>query len=56
MDSLYELLSTSPVVLLFAVVGLGYFLGNVRIGGFRLGIAAVLFVGLVFGRSIRSTS
>ncbi|MBZ5637732.1 MAG: transporter [Acidobacteriia bacterium] len=45
----YDLLATQPVVLLFTVVGLGYFLGNLKIGGFRLGIAAVLFVGLGFG-------
>ena len=48
MSGFYELLATQPVVLLFTVVGLGYFLGNLRIGGFRLGIAAVLFVGLAF--------
>ena len=49
MGGFYELLASQPAVLLFTVVGLGYFLGNFRIGGFRLGIAAVLFVGLAFG-------
>jgi len=49
MHSLYNLLATSAPALLFTVVGLGYFLGNIRIKGFSLGIAAVLFVGLVFG-------
>jgi putative transport protein len=49
MGRFYELLATQPAVLLFTVVGLGYFLGNLRIGGFRLGVAAVLFVGLAFG-------
>jgi putative transport protein len=49
MHSVYELLATSAPALLFTVVGLGYFLGNIRIRGFSLGIAAVLFVGLVFG-------
>jgi putative transport protein len=49
MGGFYELLATQPAVLLFTVVGLGYFLGNLRVGGFRLGIAAVLFVGLAFG-------
>ena len=49
MSGFYELLATQPAVLLFTVIGLGYFLGNLRIGGFTLGIAAVLFVGLVFG-------
>jgi putative transport protein len=45
----HDLLATSAPALLFTVVGLGYFLGNVRIRGFTLGVAAVLFVGLVFG-------
>ena len=49
MRGLYELLSTSTPALLFTVVGLGYFLGAIRVRGFSLGIAAVLFVGLVFG-------
>ncbi len=49
MAGLRELLSTSVPALLFAVIGLGYFLGNLRFRGFTLGIAAVLFVGLVFG-------
>lgn len=49
MHSLYDLLATSAPALLFTVVGLGYFLGNIRVKGFSLGIAAVLFVGLVFG-------
>lgn len=49
MSGFHDLLAGSPVVLLFTVVGLGYFLGNLRIGGFRLGIAGVLFVGLAFG-------
>jgi putative transport protein len=49
MRGFFELLATQPAVLLFTVVGLGYFLGNLRIGGFRLGVAGVLFVGLAFG-------
>lgn len=44
-----QLLRESPTVLLFTVIGLGYFLGNLRFGGFKLGLAAVLFVGLFFG-------
>lgn len=46
---LHDLLASSAPALLFTVVGLGYFLGNIRIRGFTLGVAAVLFVGLVFG-------
>jgi len=49
MRGIHELLATSAPALLFTVVGLGYFLGTIRVRGFSLGIAAVLFVGLVFG-------
>ena len=44
-----ELLTTNPLLLLFAVMAIGYGLGEVRIRGFKLGVAAVLFVGLAFG-------
>lgn len=44
-----DLLAAQPAVLVFTVVGLGYFLGNLKIAGIRLGIAGVLFVGLAFG-------
>ena len=35
-----------PILLLFAVVGIGSLIGRIRIGGFALGPAAVLFTGL----------
>ena len=44
-----DLLTTSPLLLLFAVMALGYGLGEINIRGFKLGVAAVLFVGLGFG-------
>ncbi len=44
-----QLLIDNPLVLLFAVAGLGYLLGRIKIGGGSLGVAAVLFVGLAFG-------
>ncbi len=44
-----DLLAAQPAVLVFTVVGLGYFLGNLKVAGIRLGIAGVLFVGLAFG-------
>jgi len=44
-----DFLVDNPFVLLFLVLGLGYLLGNVRVGGFGLGVSAVLFVGLAFG-------
>ncbi len=39
----------NPVLLLFVVIGIGYGLGSIRIRGSSLGVAAVLFVGLLFG-------
>lgn len=46
-----ESLHHNPVLLLFVILGLGYFIGNIRIAGFSLGpVAGVLFAGLFFGR------
>ncbi len=39
----------NPILLLFVVAALGYWLGNIRFKGGGLGVAAVLFVGLAFG-------
>ncbi len=39
----------NPVLLLFIVVGLGYWIGSIRVRGNALGVAAVLFTGLAFG-------
>jgi len=44
-----QLLLGSPLLLLFIVSAIGYLLGQVSIGGIKLGVAAVLFVGLAFG-------
>ncbi len=44
-----DFLVDNPFVLLFLVLGVGYLLGKVRVGGFGLGVSAVLFVGLAFG-------
>lgn len=44
-----ELLGSNPLLLLFVVAALGYGLGNLKIRNSRLGVAAVLFVGLFFG-------
>jgi putative transport protein len=44
-----NLLIANPLLLLFSVAGLGYFLGSVKVKGFSLGVAAVLFVGLFIG-------
>jgi putative transport protein len=40
---------TSPLLLLFTVVALGYPLGRLKVGGFSVGVAAVLFTGLAAG-------
>ncbi|MFK7971089.1 MAG: aspartate:alanine exchanger family transporter [Bacteroidia bacterium] len=44
-----QLLIDNSILLLFVVASLGYFLGNIRIRGGSLGVAAVLFTGLAFG-------
>jgi putative transport protein len=49
MHSLNNLLAENQLLLLFTVIGLGYLLGSIRILGFSLGVAAVLFVGIAVG-------
>lgn len=49
MSGFINLLAENPLLLLFTVIGLGYLLGNIKVFGFNLGIAAVFFVGLVAG-------
>ena len=44
-----KILSEYPLLLLFTVAAFGYLIGNIKIGGGRLGVAAVLFTGLAFG-------
>ncbi len=44
-----QVLIDNPVLLLFVVAALGYLIGNLKIKGSGLGVAAVLFVGLCFG-------
>src|SRR5512145_3027264 len=44
-----NLLAENPLLLLFTVIGLGYLIGNINIFGFKLGVAAVLFVGIFIG-------
>ncbi|MEM6632643.1 MAG: TrkA C-terminal domain-containing protein [Bacteroidota bacterium] len=43
------ILSENPLLLLFLVAALGYGVGNIPIRGSKLGVAAVLFIGLAFG-------
>jgi putative transport protein len=44
-----EFLASSPLFLLFVVIGVGSLAGSVRVFGFSLGPAAVLFAGILFG-------
>lgn len=44
-----RLLADNPLLLLFLVSAAGFLVGRLRIGGFHLGVAAVLFVGLAAG-------
>jgi len=39
----------NPLVLLFVVAAIGYLAGKVSYKGVSLGVAAILFVGLIFG-------
>lgn len=44
-----NILEANPLLLLFLVAALGYWLGKIRYRGSSLGVAGVLFVGLFFG-------
>ena len=44
-----EILKANPLLLLFLVIAIGYWIGRIRIWGSSVGVAAVLFVGLAFG-------
>lgn len=49
MTVLFDSLAESPLLLLFAIIGIGSLLGSIRIAGFSLGPAGVLFTGIFFG-------
>jgi putative transport protein len=44
-----DILGTQPILAVFLAIGLGYFVGQINLGGFSLGVGAVLFVGLAIG-------
>lgn len=47
---MHDWLLNSPVIRLFVIIALGYLVGEIKFpGGFRLGVAGVLFVGLACG-------
>src|SRR5262245_4640688 len=43
------IIETQPILTAFLAIGLGYLVGQISIGGFSLGVGAVLFVGLALG-------
>ena len=49
-ETLFELLSGNPVLLLFLVLGIGFLIGGIRIGSFKFGsVLGVLLAGLLLG-------
>jgi putative transport protein len=44
-----EVLNTNPLLTIFIVAAIGYVVGKISIKGSSLGVAAVLFIGLIFG-------
>src|SRR6187401_1830274 len=49
LDLAREIIGTQPILTAFLAIGLGYLIGQINIGGFSLGVGAVLFVGLALG-------
>src|SRR3954469_14961621 len=49
LETARNILGTQPILDVFLAIGLGYLVGQIRIGGFSLGVGAVLFVGLAIG-------
>jgi putative transport protein len=49
LDLAREILGTQPILAIFLAVGIGYLVGQINLGGFSLGVGAVLFVGLAIG-------
>ena len=44
-----DIIGTQPILALFLAIGVGYLVGQINLGGFSLGVGAVLFVGLAIG-------
>src|SRR6478736_4475786 len=49
LDLAREIIGTQPILAIFLAIGLGYLVGQISLGGFSLGVGAVLFVGLAIG-------
>jgi putative transport protein len=48
-DLAREIIGTQPILAVFLAIGVGYLVGQINLGGFSLGVGAVLFVGLAIG-------
>src|SRR5499433_1296915 len=48
-DLARDIIGTQPILTAFLAIGLGYLVGQINLGGFSLGVGAVLFVGLALG-------
>src|SRR4030095_16391989 len=49
MEFVKTLLEQQPLMTLFLTIAIGYFVGEINIKGFSLGVGAVLFVALAMG-------
>ena len=49
LDLAREIIGTQPILAMFLAIGVGYLVGQINLGGFSLGVGAVLFVGLAIG-------
>src|SRR3977135_685117 len=49
LDLARDIVGTHPILAVFLAIGVGYLVGQITIGGFSLGVGAVLFVGLAIG-------
>jgi putative transport protein len=49
LDAARQILGSQPILTIFLAIGIGYLVGQIKIGTFSLGVGAVLFVGLAIG-------
>src|ERR1700752_3954187 len=49
LDVARDIIGSQPILTAFLAIGFGYLVGQISIGGFSLGVGAVLFVGLAIG-------
>ena len=49
LDLARDVIGTQPILAIFLAIGIGYLVGQINLGGFSLGVGAVLFVGLAIG-------